>query len=289
MKNYTITPYIRVAWDNFCMQNDWYIPPRVIFDYEIICLMQGEIELMVDEEYYKVFPGDFIIIRPMQRHSIRSIGKDFVRQPHVHFDLQEDEYSEMVYISFKDLKDINPTEYKFFRKDILADICPNMPSVLRTARSKKISELLLGIIEEKDKRMVYSDIQANGLFLQMLSMLLREADQVGEHEKNAENDVAWKAQQYLTSNLNRNISLDELSEQIHVSKYYLSHKFKEIFGVSPKQYHMDSRIDYAKKMLTNTQDSIGNIAEKTGFENIYSFSRAFKKREHVSPSIYRKE
>lgn len=251
--------------------------------------MQGEIELMVDEEYYKVFPGDFIIIRPMQRHSLRSIGKNLVRQPHVHFDLQEDEYSEMVYISYNDLKDINPTEYKFFRKDILADICPNMPSVLRTARSKKISELLLGIIEEKDKRMVYSDIQANGLFLQMLSMLLREANQVGEHEKNAENDVAWKTQQYLTSNLNRNISLDELSEQIHVSKYYLSHKFKEVFGVSPKQYHMDSRIDYAKKMLTNTQDSIGNIAEKTGFENIYSFSRAFKKREHVSPSIYRKE
>lgn len=289
MEKYTITPYIRVAWDDSCDCLDWYIAPRVIFDYEIIFLKRGEVELKVEDQTYRVLPGDFIIIRPMQRHSLRSIGSEPVHQPHIHFDLQEDEYSPDVYILFKELKDVAPSEYKLFRRDILKEICPDMPSVLRSPHSKKISELLMALIEEKEKRMVYSELQANGLFLQMFSMLLREASRAEKYEKTSDEDVAWKAQKYLNKNLDRAVSLDEISEQIHVSKYYLSHRFKELFGVSPMQYHMESRIEYAKNLLANTSDSIGNIAEKVGFENVYSFSRAFKKHENVSPSVYRNE
>ena len=84
------------------------------------------------------------------------------------------------------------------------------------------------------------------------------------------------------------VSLDELGENIHVSKYHLCRQFKRAFGVSPIQYHLDSRIDRAKLLLVTTDASIGDIAESVGFQSIYSFSRAFKKRENVSPSVYRR-
>lgn len=288
MEQYKIAPYIRVAWDDYSEREDWYIAPRVIFDYEIIYLMGGELELKIEDQSYRVYPGDFIIIRPMQLHSIRSVSKEFVHQPHVHFDLQEDEYSKDVYVLFKELKDVDPSEYKLFRKDILGELCPNIPSVIRTPHYQQISKLLMMLIEEKSKRIVYSDLLAKGLFMQMFSLLLREAKQAERSVKRSDDEIAWKAQKYLNANLDRSVSLDELSKQIHVSKYYLSHRFKEVFGVSPMQYHMDSRIEYAKKMLANTSDSIGSIAEQVGFGSIYSFSRAFKQREHVSPTVYRK-
>ena len=174
MENYTLTPYVRLAWDDTVKDLYWYMKPRVIFDYEIIFLQDGEVDLMVEEEHYHAAPTDFIILRPMKRHSIRSVGKEKVHQPHIHFDLQQDEYSSQVYIPFEDMDQIPLADHKFFRQDILDDICRNLPPVLHLKNYKRIQELFMTIIRENETRMVYSEPLVNGLFLQMLSLLLRE-------------------------------------------------------------------------------------------------------------------
>ena len=290
MKKYTLTPYIRMAWDNTFERLDRQIGPRVIFDYEIIFLYSGEIDLTLEGKHYQVLPGDFIILRPMQRHTLRSVGSELVHQSYIHFDLQEDELSSDIYVSYKDYKAIPPSDYRLFREDILEEICPDIPPVLRFKNYKRMRNILMAIIHEKEKRMVYSDMQANGLFLQLFSLLLREISLDNEDSNDVGyEDIAWKAQKYLNDNLNQSISLDKLAEQIHVSKYYLSHRFRQAFGVSPIQYHLDSRLEHAKYLLGTTKLPIGEIAEQVGFPNIYSFSRAFKKKEKVSPSVYRQE
>ena len=83
---------------------------------------------------------------------------------------------------------------------------------------KRIQVLFMTIIREKETRMVYSEPLVNGLFLQMLSLLLREYTINNVQEKNKNRDVAWKVQEYLSQNLDKNISLDDISHHIHVSK-----------------------------------------------------------------------
>lgn len=287
MSDYTLTPYIRVAWNCKAENPKWYVSPRVIFDYELIFLYSGELEFMLEDRYYHVLPGDFILIRPMQRHSLKSIGKELIRQPHIHFDLIEDEYSPQVYTLFKELKDVPPAEHKLFRKDILDEIYPDIPPVIRLENYKWIRDLFMAIIHEKEKRMVFSDMQTKGLFLQMFSQLLREITLNEQTGKPRGASIAWDAQRFLNEHLDRNISLDELSESIHVSKYHLCRQFKKVFGVSPMQYHLESRIEHAKYLLGTTTYTIGEIAERVGFPNIYAFSRVFKKKEKIPPSVYR--
>ena len=290
MERYTLTPYIRVAWDHTFEDLDYQIGPRVIFDYEIIFICSGEIELTLEEKNYQALPGDFIILRPRQRHTLRSVGTELVHQPHIHFDLRKDELSAEVYTSYRDYNDISLSDHRLFREDILNEICPDIPPVLRLKNYKRMRDILMAIIYEKEKRMAYSDIQASGLFLQLFSLLLRESSLDNKDFQDiGYEDIAWKAQKYLNDNLNQSISLDELAKQIHVSKYYLSHRFRQVFGVSPIQYHLDSRIEYAKYLLATKTLPIGEIADIVGFPNIYSFSRAFKKKENVSPSVYRQE
>lgn len=294
MKRPTLSPYVRIAWDNTCDDIDWYLPPRVIFDYEIIYLAQGEVDLMVEDRHYHVMPGAFIFLRPGQRHSFRSVGAELVRQPHIHFDLIEDENSPRVYISFEDLPSIDPQEHYLFRKDILDEFYPDMPTVLYLDNAKTLYGLLMSIIREKEKRVVYSEELVNGLFMQLFSLMLREVSMRDLHaeqaasSQNQSGDIAQQVQEFLNNNLNRDISLDELAESIHISKYYLCRQFKQVFGVSPMQYHLDSRISRAKWLLATTDLPIGTIAEMVGFQSIYSFSRAFKKRETMPPSVYRR-
>lgn len=289
MAKTVLTPYIRVAWDSW-LDADWDLPTRVIFDYECIFLESGELDIVVNGVHYHAVPGNIIFFRPRQPHAMHVIGNAPIHQPHIHFDLVEDEMSPYVYISFADLPDIDPKEYALFRPDIIDEFCPNLPPVIRLRNSKGIEGLLMSIIHEKENRMIHSDMLANGLFLQLFSTLLREValnSQDGEKLASHQN-IAQQVREYLNRNLDRDLSLDELSESIHISKYHLCRQFKQAFGVSPIQYHLDSRISRAKELLVTTNLSIGTIAETVGFQSIYSFSRAFKKRENVSPSVYRR-
>lgn len=284
-----LTPYIRVAWDSW-LDAKWDMPTRVIFDYEFMCLRGGELDVVVEGEHYHAVPGDIVIFRPRQRHALHVIGTAPIHQPHIHCDLVTDENSPYVYISFADLEDIAPADQRLFREDILDDLCPDLPPVVRPRNGRAIESLMMSIIHEKDNRMVYSDMVVNGMFLQLLGELMREVALGGERgEMHFPNqDIAQQVREYLNRNTDRDVTLDELAENIHVSKYYLCRQFKRAFGVSPIQYHLDSRIGRAKVLLVTTDASIGDVAEAVGFQSIYSFSRAFKKRENVSPSVYRR-
>ena len=85
------------------------------------------------------------------------------------------------------------------------------------------------IIREKETRMVYSEPLVNGLFLQMLSLLLREYTINNVQEKNKNRDVAWKVQEYLSQNLDKNISLDDISHHIHASIWRTPHSVSSGF------------------------------------------------------------
>jgi len=68
----------------------------------------------------------------------------------------------------------------------------------------------------------------------------------------------------------------------------LTKKFNTQIGISPKQYILNKRLEYAKELLVNTNASIFEIANSVGFPDQLYFSRIFKIKEKISPSEYRK-
>jgi AraC-like DNA-binding protein len=289
MEAIRLSPYIRIAWDDR-EEADFNIPWRVIFDYEFIFLKSGRWEVCIDDEKNRfiVEPGDVLTLRPRQRHRLRSISDTPVHQPHIHFDLIEDETSPYVYVSFHDLKDIPAEDFKLFRKDILNEFCEEWPPVIRPQGSQEIERMMMDIIYEYDNRMVHSDYLMQGLFLQLFGTILCEIKWNHGTRKGVHGDIAQQARNYLANNLGRNISLDELADHVHASKYYLSHRFKKTFGVPPIQYHRNMRISRAKYLLVHTRMPIREIAKQTGFQSASLFTKTFQKQEKISPSIYRK-
>ena len=63
--------------------------------------------------------------------------------------------------------------------------------------------------------------------------------------------------------------------------------FRQATGLSPKKYQMRARLVRAGKLLRESNLSIGEIAEQTGFESVFAFSKRFKKLLGFSPSEYR--
>ena len=73
-----------------------------------------------------------------------------------------------------------------------------------------------------------------------------------------------------------------------MSYSHLFRTFKQKFGMTPIEYKNALRIKKAKKMLCDFDLSVGEIAERLGFEGMCYFTRAFKKHVGVSPLNYRK-
>ncbi|MBE6591666.1 MAG: helix-turn-helix transcriptional regulator, partial [Ruminococcaceae bacterium] len=74
-----------------------------------------------------------------------------------------------------------------------------------------------------------------------------------------------------------------------VSEVYFRKLFLNSFGVSPKEYMIQKRMDYAKNLLKSGDFSISEIATLCGYTESCHFSREFSKREGISPNQYGKQ
>ena len=82
--------------------------------------------------------------------------------------------------------------------------------------------------------------------------------------------------------------LEQLAEEGHMNKFYLSHAFKKEYGLSPINYMIDCRIREGKRLLADTDLSLSQIAGILGFSSPSYFSQSFRKAEGISPAEYRK-
>jgi AraC-like DNA-binding protein len=71
-----------------------------------------------------------------------------------------------------------------------------------------------------------------------------------------------------------------------MSTVYFRELFHKVYGVSPMNYIQNLRIRRAKEMLRSDYSSITDIAFALGYNNIYEFSKAFKKHTGVPPTKY---
>ncbi|MFD0961108.1 helix-turn-helix domain-containing protein [Paenibacillus chungangensis] len=85
-----------------------------------------------------------------------------------------------------------------------------------------------------------------------------------------------------------NMSLHMVSVQFNLNPSHLSRLFKEEFNVRFIDYLTSLRINRAKQLLIETDLPINDIAEKVGYMHAFSFIRAFKKSEKLTPGYYRK-
>ena len=94
--------------------------------------------------------------------------------------------------------------------------------------------------------------------------------------------------QYIDQHFKEALSLEQLAERTHMSKYYLVHTFKEEYGVSPINYMISRRSVESKYLLAETDLSLSQIAHLLGFSSPSYFSQAFRKSQGISPIDYRK-
>ena len=92
---------------------------------------------------------------------------------------------------------------------------------------------------------------------------------------------------YLGDHFRSRLTLEDISEATHISKYYICHSFKKHLSMTVFEYILAKRISYAKKLLVYSDLSISRISIESGFSDFAYFSKVFKKSEGLRPKDYR--
>ena len=92
----------------------------------------------------------------------------------------------------------------------------------------------------------------------------------------------------LENDLARDWTVARLAAECGMSETYFRRLFREVYGLPPRQYLIEARLRRARALLENTDAPVSDVGESAGFESHYHFSRAFRAREGVSPSEYRR-
>lgn len=98
-----------------------------------------------------------------------------------------------------------------------------------------------------------------------------------------------KIDHYIAANMSGPISVEDLADLLHCSKFYFLREFKKRVGITPYQYLMEKRLEQARNLLTSTQANIASVAFDLGFNDQAHFTRAFKNQFGLTPGQYQKQ
>lgn len=93
---------------------------------------------------------------------------------------------------------------------------------------------------------------------------------------------------YITDNLDKSFSLEELASVAHFSSFHFHRIFVAVVGESVNFYTNRARLEKAARLLKFSSHSISAVAYECGFSSPSTFSRSFKQYFDMAPSAYRK-
>lgn len=157
------------------------------------------------------------------------------------------------------------------------------PSVFEI--NNQIQKILWQIIEN-NKKGSSEYLYINGKIYELLTEVYEVRFPSVKMKDNKE-EVLLKVKKIITTNLERQYSIPDLSKEVGMNASYLKRNFKEIFNETIFEFANRKRMQQAQVLLLSTALPIAIISEKVGYQHASHFSYAFKNSLGITPNKYR--
>jgi AraC-like DNA-binding protein len=97
-----------------------------------------------------------------------------------------------------------------------------------------------------------------------------------------------RAREILADSGGQPLSIREVAREVWISPYHFIRQFEALFGLTPHQFRIQSRLDQAKLLLARGNHSVTEVYMEVGFSSLGSFSDLFARRVGSAPSDYRR-
>ncbi len=232
--------------------------PHIHTHLELIYMEEGSSMATVDNKNFLIEKGDLFLSFPNQIHfyhdrsAVR--GYLFIFSPDL----------------FKDFKEVFQTQVP--HSPIIK--CTQLPLDLRS-RLKKIRN-------KNRSESNYEKIAAKGDLLSLLAELLPKMTLVTTPTAH---DTIKSVLTYCSENYTEPLTLEQISKELHLNKYYISHIFNERLNISFTDFINSLRIEHACNLLERGSN-ITDVALSSGFSSVRTFNRVFVQTLDMTPRDY---
>ena len=278
VSEYTYSPHVDFFIDHVDRDTGYEMPSfHIHHKYEIYYEIEGTRRYFIEDAAYIVNAGSVVLIGENQIHKTASVGDTPSSRIVMNF---SGEYLGKLVELFPDVD--------FF--SFLSEEHNHLLSNITVKQQNHIHSMLQQLLTLQEETTPESDairkMLLATLLLELNEMCKQQQVQGGENGR-VSNHIVDQIQAYIAEHYAEKLTLTGIASQFYISPYYLSRLFKKSINLSLIEYINGVRIKAAQNLIEKSNESISDIAERTGFLTTAHFRRVFKDATGLSPQQYR--
>lgn len=247
-------------------------------EFEIMLILSDGMMCAVGEQTYMLPKNSLLLFNNMDLHMINTVKPGPSERYVVSF---RPEYLELL-----SSDKTNLLECFFFRPTSDPNLLP-----LSDGQASLLTDILVRITDYRspeNAQLYGSDLFVKILLIELLlrvNAMYRDYHNITAPTISQNYSLVYNVMNFIHKYYWDDITLDTLSQQFYINKFYLCSLFKSVTGTSPNQYLINCRLMKAKELLLNHM-TVEQVCSQVGYNNLSHFSRAFKKHTGMSPKQF---
>ncbi len=249
--------------------------PTAHFEYEMILVTSGRAMVSVNCRTYDLSAGSLLFISRLERHTFQVLQEPYCRYVvSISSNLILSHIKERKLISIFLQRPADFSHVIQLEDWLFETILPEFQQMTR---------------EYAAQQEFYTSYSVSLLLSILIELYRAMPDCFPMHGATVMYEAVMNVQQYVNDHFHRKLTLQEIADTNYVSRHALSLAFKEIAGITFKEYLLLFRVTEAKNLLLTTDLSVSQIAEQVGYVNVNNFVKIFKKIQGITPLQYRRQ
>ncbi|MCX8132233.1 MAG: AraC family transcriptional regulator [Clostridia bacterium] len=272
-----------LSMENYCLTPSYRGNIHSHHYLEISYIKEGKGKYQIDDKVYDIKQGDIFLFNNIEKHVLVVEPPERLTNLVIHFEPR------FIW---------SQTDNSFDSRYLQVFYNRNRNFSNRLERSspaaEKISNLFIEIDEEFNNSQHGHELMIKVRLLNILVLISRCYACIQE-DSNCKQAIGYglacinKVLDYIDTNIDKQISLEELANIAHMNPSYFSTFFKKYNGINPLRYVKSKRIEKAVEYLKFSDKTITEIGSLCGFNNMTSFYNAFREVTATSPTEYRQK
>ena len=265
----------------------WGFPRHHHHLFEIIYCWDGVITLTVEDYELSVHKGDLLLLRPGVKHYARNNGPKPYSFFNIHFNIDKLDLHELLTASaYRIMKheSVQETQIHSYLKLIETMM---QKGLLKPNHLEWIDSELCINVSNIDKLFLQGNIL---LILHEVVACLANESKLNEERENKsaqQIDIAHEIESRLQKADCSNGVIAEIAKKQNMSRGHCHKIFTRVYGMSPRQYLSQLKLNEAKQLLLGYHLTIEEISNQLGFSSVSHFSRQFRRWTGTSPNQFR--
>lgn len=271
-----INPFVRYAGKLSPQTNDCWV---YSYDSRLFYIIAGQCTIETENSRHELSNGALVLFCGAKKY--RFIVEDYAEIYAINFDFTQQ--------SCNVEESLPPVEESQFDKrkiteHISFEDCNIAENVLVRENANDFEDTLHSIVKEFSQRRIYYGLVCGGMMKSLLGALMRTTVFDAENAPKKLDMII----EYIQKHYKENITNSKLGKIAGYHPYYINRLMMAYTHTTLRHYLINYRINVAKRLIINSDMTVAEVAEESGFKSVYYFSRCFKEKTGLSPKEFRK-